>query len=58
MADVMERRMNKRMSQDVDMSKSPYLDPEKAKEIQKGATESGWQPDKWKKNLKEGLGIS
>src|SRR6478672_11737753 len=41
-----------------DMSKSPTIDPEKAKQMQKGATESGFQPDKWKKNLKEGLGLS
>jgi hypothetical protein len=28
------------------------LDPQKAKEFEKGATESGWQPKRWMENLK------
>jgi hypothetical protein len=37
----------------------PSLDPEKVKQFQKGFNESGgWQPERWKKNLKEGLGIT
>lgn len=39
------------------VDKGPYIDPKKAKEMEKGATAPGWQPDTWKKNLKEGLGI-
>lgn len=35
----------------------PEPDPKKAKEMQDGATQSGWQPEKWTKNLKEGLGF-
>ncbi len=33
-------------------------DPKKAKEMQSGATQSGWQPSQWGKNLKEGLGMA
>lgn len=40
------------------MDKGPHIDPKKAREMQQGASESGWQPDKWKKNLKEGLGYA
>lgn len=39
-------------------SKGPYVDPQKAKEMQEGATQSGFQPAKWVQNVKEGLGIS
>lgn len=35
----------------------PEADPKKAKEVQQGATESGWRPAEWKKNLKAGLGL-
>lgn len=38
--------------------KGPAIDPEKAKQMEQGATESGWQPETWKKNLKEGLGLA
>lgn len=38
-------------------SGSPAIDPEAAREIEKGATSSGWRPAEWKKNLREGLGI-
>lgn len=31
--------------------KGPAIDPDKAKQMQEGATESGWQPETWKKNL-------
>lgn len=31
------------------------LDPQKAKEFEKGATESGWQPKRWMENLKAGM---
>lgn len=40
------------------VDKGPYIDPKAAKEVEKGATSSGWQPDTWKKNLKEGLGFA
>ncbi len=33
-------------------------DPQKAKEMQAGATQSGWQPSQWGKNIKEGLGMA
>ncbi len=36
----------------------PEPDPKKAKEMEAGATQSGWQPEQWGKNLKEGLGLS
>lgn len=36
----------------------PEADPKKAKEVQQGATESGWRPAEWKKNLKVGLGLA
>lgn len=36
-------------------SKGPAVDPQKAKEVEAGATESGWQPQRWAKNVKEGL---
>lgn len=36
----------------------PEPDPKKAREFQKGATSSGFNPDQWKKNLKEGLGLA
>lgn len=39
-------------------SKGPYIDPNKAKQIEDSANESGWQPGRWKKNLKEGLGLA
>ncbi len=38
--------------------KGPKIDPEKARQIQKGATESGWQPQRWADNLKQGLGYA
>lgn len=38
--------------------KGPKIDPKKAKEMQEGATESGWQPSQWVKNVKEGLSPS
>lgn len=37
---------------------SPKIDPQKAKEVESGATQSGYQPERWKKNLKEGLGLA
>lgn len=37
---------------------SPYQDPKKAKQIEDSSQESGWQPAKWKQNLKEGLGLA
>lgn len=37
---------------------SPSIDQNKAKQIQKGATESGYQPDKWKANLKSAFGMA
>lgn len=40
------------------VDKGPRIDPKAAKEIQTGATKSGWQPEQWKKNLKEGLGLA
>lgn len=40
------------------MDKGPKIDPEKARQMQAGATESGWQPERWKTNLYEGLGFS
>jgi len=33
-------------------------DPQKAKEMQAGATQSGWQPKQWAQNIKEGLGMA
>lgn len=36
----------------------PESDPKKVKEFVKGATSSGYEPGKWMKNLKEGLGIA
>jgi hypothetical protein len=36
----------------------PAIDPEKAKQMQAGAMQSGWQPKQWMANLKSGLGIS
>ncbi len=36
----------------------PAIDPDKAKQMETGATTSGWQPGEWKKNLKEGLGMA
>lgn len=42
---------------EVKKDSGPYIDPKKAAEIEKGATKSGWQPDQWAKNVKEGLGI-
>lgn len=39
-------------------SSSPKIDPKKAKEVQEGATESGFQPKKWLSNVKEGLGYA
>lgn len=38
--------------------KGPYMDKEGAKKIEEGATQSGWQPSEWSKNLKEGLGLA
>lgn len=38
--------------------KGPKVDPQKAKEIQAGATQSGYQPHQWAANLKEGLGMA
>lgn len=38
--------------------KGPAIDPKKAKEIESSAMESGWQPEKWKNNVKEGLGLA
>lgn len=40
------------------VDKGPKIDPQKAKAIESGALESGWQPQRWKKNLKEGLGFA
>jgi hypothetical protein len=37
---------------------SPAIDPEKAKQMQAGATQSGWQPGQWVQNIKEGLGMA
>lgn len=36
----------------------PEADPKKAKEVEKGATDSGWRPAEWKANLKAGLGLA
>ena len=36
----------------------PEPDPKAAAQVQKGATESGWQPGQWAKNIKEGLGMA
>lgn len=36
----------------------PEPDPKKAREVQKGATDSGWRPGEWKTNLKAGLGLA
>lgn len=36
----------------------PETSKKKAKEFEKGATASGWDPAKWKKNIKEGLGMA
>lgn len=38
--------------------KGPYIDPKAAKEIEEGATSSGWRPDEWKKNIKSALGYA
>lgn len=38
--------------------KGPYVDPKKAKEVEAGANQSGWQPETWKKNVKAGLGLA
>jgi hypothetical protein len=38
--------------------KGPKIDPKKAAEMQKGATQSGWQPKRWADNLKSGLGMA
>lgn len=35
--------------------KGPKLDPEKARQFSKGASESGWQPQKWVQNVKQAL---
>lgn len=40
------------------VDKGPKIDPKKAKEIQDSAMQSGWQPQKWVQNAKEGLGIA
>lgn len=40
------------------VDKGPAIDPKKAKQIQDGAMESGWQPKRWAANVKEGLGLS
>lgn len=37
---------------------SPNIDPEKAKEVEKGAKKSGIDPKTWIKNIKEGLGMA
>lgn len=39
-------------------SKGPWIDPQAAKDVQAGATKSGWDPAGWKKNLQAGLGYS
>lgn len=36
---------------------SPMIDPEKAEQMQKGATKSGADPQQWAKNIKESLGL-
>lgn len=36
----------------------PMIDQSSAAQIQKGATESGYQPGTWIKNVKEGLGLA
>ncbi len=36
---------------------SPYIDPKKTRQFVEGAKASGWQPEQWYKNFKEGLGI-
>jgi hypothetical protein len=36
---------------------SPSIDSDKAKQMSDSSQESGWQPQKWVQNLKEGLGI-
>lgn len=35
-----------------------YVDPKAAKEVSQGASESGWQPEQWKKNIKEAFGYA
>lgn len=39
-------------------SGSPAIDSQKAKQFSKGASESGYNPEQWVKNIKEGLGIA
>jgi len=43
---------------DVRSNKGPVIVKKSAEEIQKGATQSGWQPDTWKKNIKEAFGYA
>lgn len=37
---------------------SPAIDKDKAQQIEKGATESGWQPGQWIQNVKESVGMA
>lgn len=44
-----------RSKQQVMMADGGGIDPNKAKDFEKGATESGWQPQRWVQNVKEEL---
>lgn len=49
------QRKNRKMANGGMVDKGPALDQEKARQMQSGATESGYQPQQWMKNLKEGI---
>jgi hypothetical protein len=41
-----------------DAPDSPQIDPAKARQMQAGAMQSGWQPKQWMANIKAGLGMT
>lgn len=45
-------------SQGGEVDKGPKIDPEGAKAVEKGATESGWRPDTWVDNIKKAISPS
>lgn len=60
---MLSKKNAKKMAEGGESKKNPHDDvPEPKKEdaeaFEKGVNQSGYQPDKWVKNLKEGLGIA
>lgn len=51
-------KVNQAIGEVASNNQSPRIDPKKAAQFEKGFNESGFQPERWKKNLKEGLGLS